>query len=99
MSVRQNWEWTAMIFEMLARAVHGETSPKQLMGPLGIAEVSGRSAADGLGGAVRADGDAQPEPRLLNLLPIPMLDGGHIFIMPSRAWRVATSACASRSGC
>ena len=36
---------------------------------------------------------------ILNLLPIPMLDGGHIFIMRSRASRAATSACASRNAC
>ena len=81
MSVRQNWEWTAMIGEMLAGFFTAETSPRQLMGPLGIAEVAGGAAAVGWAALFGTMAMVSLNLGLLNLLPIPILDGGHITIL------------------
>jgi regulator of sigma E protease len=81
MSVRQNWEWTSMIGEMLAGFFTAETSPRQLMGPLGIAEVAGGAASIGWAALFGTMAMVSLNLGLLNLLPIPILDGGHITIL------------------
>jgi regulator of sigma E protease len=81
MSVRQNWEWTAMIGEMVQGMFTAETSPRQLMGPLGIAEVAGGAASVGWAALFGTMAMISLNLGLLNLLPIPVLDGGHIAIL------------------
>jgi regulator of sigma E protease len=81
LSLKQNWEWTAMIGEMLAGLFTAETSPKQLMGPLGIAEVAGGAASIGWAALFGTMAMVSLNLGLLNLMPIPILDGGHITIL------------------
>ena len=81
MSVRQNWQWTTMIGEMLAGFFTRETSPRQLMGPLGIAEVAGGAASISWAALFGTMAMVSLNLGLLNLLPIPILDGGHITIL------------------
>jgi len=81
MSLRQNWQWTAMIGEMLAGFFTRETSPRQLMGPLGIAEVAGGAASISWAALFGTMAMVSLNLGLLNLLPIPILDGGHITIL------------------
>ena len=47
MSVQRNWEFAGLILRTLGGLFTGETSPKQLMGPVGIAQLSGESAQEG----------------------------------------------------
>src|SRR5262249_53671821 len=58
-----------------------ETSPKQLMGPVAIAQMSGESAQLGWVALLSLMASLSLNLGILNLLPIPVLDGGHIFIM------------------
>ena len=58
-----------------------ETSPKQLMGPVAIAQLSGESAQLGWIPLLSLMAMISLNLGLLNLLPIPILDGGHILIM------------------
>ena len=81
MSGRQNWEWTTMIGEMLVGFFTADTSPRQLMGPLGIAEVAGGAASVGWAALFGTMAMVSLNLGLLNLLPIPILDGGHIAIL------------------
>jgi regulator of sigma E protease len=81
MSVRQNWESSGQIFRTLAGLFTGETSPKQLMGPVGIAQLSGESAETGFIPLLGMMAMLSLNLGLLNLLPIPVLDGGHILIL------------------
>jgi regulator of sigma E protease len=81
MSARQNWEWTSMIGELLAGLFTAETSPKQLMGPLGIAEVAGGAASVSWAALFGTMAMVSLNLGLLNLMPIPILDGGHITIL------------------
>ena len=58
-----------------------ETSPKQLAGPLGIATMAGQAAEVGWIQLFTLMSMISVNLGILNLLPIPVLDGGHIFIM------------------
>jgi regulator of sigma E protease len=81
MSVQRNLEWSTLIFQTFAGLFKGETSTKQLMGPVGIAELSGTAAQVGFVALFNLMAMISLNLGILNLLPIPMLDGGHIFIM------------------
>ena len=81
MSVQRNIEMSGLILSTLKDLFTGEASPKQLMGPVGIAQLSGESAQAGWIALLTLMASISLNLGLLNLLPIPVLDGGHIFIM------------------
>ena len=81
MSLEQNYEWSGLIFQTLWGLVTTETSPKQLVGPVGIAQLSGGAAELGWVALFGLMSMISLNLGILNLLPIPVLDGGHIFIM------------------
>ncbi|MBM3808163.1 MAG: RIP metalloprotease RseP [Acidimicrobiia bacterium] len=81
MSVERNIEMSGLILGTLKDLVTGEASPKQLMGPVGIAQLSGESAQAGWIALLGLMASISLNLGLLNLMPIPVLDGGHIFIM------------------
>ena len=81
LSARRNVENAALIFQTVWGLITRETSPKQLMGPVAIAQLSGESAQLGLIPLLSLMALISLNLGLLNLLPIPILDGGHIFIM------------------
>jgi regulator of sigma E protease len=72
---------SGLILRTLWGLLTGETSPRQLMGPVGIAQLSGESAQEGWVSLLNLMASISLNLGLLNLLPIPVLDGGHIFIM------------------
>src|SRR5262245_47324057 len=81
LSVTKNIEFSRQIFQTLWGLVTRETSPKQLMGPVAIAQLSGESAQLGWIALFTLMATISLNLGLLNLMPIPVLDGGHIFIM------------------
>lgn len=81
MSVVQNYEWSGLIFQTLWGLLTAETSPRQLVGPVGIAQLSGSAAEVGWVQLFGLMAMISLNLGILNLLPIPVLDGGHIFIM------------------
>jgi regulator of sigma E protease len=81
MSVQRNFEMAGMILNTLKDLVTGQASPKQLMGPIGIAQVSGEAARTDWISLFGLMASISLNLGLLNLMPIPVLDGGHIFIM------------------
>jgi regulator of sigma E protease len=81
LSVEKNIEFSGLIFRTLGGLFVGETSPRQLMGPVAIAQLSGESAAAGWIALFSLMASISLNLGLLNLLPIPVLDGGHILIM------------------
>jgi regulator of sigma E protease len=81
MSAKQNWEWTTMIVETLGGLFVGDTPVKQLMGPVGIAEMSGNAASEGWIQLFSLLAMISLNLGLLNLMPVPVLDGGHIAIL------------------
>jgi regulator of sigma E protease len=81
MSVKRNYESAGLIFMTIGQLITRETSTRQLMGPLAIAQLSGESAEQGWVALFALMASISLNLGLLNLLPIPVLDGGHIFIM------------------
>ena len=81
MSIERNIEFSGLIFRTLGGLFVGETSPRQLMGPVAIAQLSGESAEAGWFALFSLMASISLNLGLLNLLPIPVLDGGHILIM------------------
>jgi regulator of sigma E protease len=81
LSVRKNVEYAGLIFQTVWGLITRQTSPRQLMGPVAIAQLSGESAQLGWIALFGLMASISLNLGLLNLLPIPILDGGHIFIM------------------
>jgi regulator of sigma E protease len=80
-SFEKNIEYARLIFQTLWGLLTGETSPKQLMGPVAIAQLSGEAASLSWIALFSLMASISLNLGLLNLMPIPVLDGGHIFIM------------------
>ncbi|MCX6545610.1 MAG: RIP metalloprotease RseP [Acidobacteria bacterium] len=81
MSIDRNIQFSGLIARTLGGLFTRETSPSQLMGPVAIAQLSGDYAALGWLALFSFMASLSLNLGLLNLLPIPILDGGHIFIM------------------
>jgi regulator of sigma E protease len=81
LSVERNVESAGLIFRTVWGLLTRDTSPKQLMGPVAIAQLSGESAQLGWIPLLSLMAAISLNLGLLNLLPIPILDGGHITIM------------------
>ncbi|HEV3141983.1 MAG TPA: RIP metalloprotease RseP [Vicinamibacterales bacterium] len=80
-SIDENLENATMIGQTLVGLLKRETSPRQLMGPVGIAQMAGETASISLVALFSFMAMISLNLGLVNLLPIPVLDGGHIFIM------------------
>jgi regulator of sigma E protease len=81
LSAVQNWESTKLIGRTLRGLFTAETPVRQLMGPVAIAEMSGTAASIGLVALFNLMAIISLNLGLLNLMPIPVLDGGHILIL------------------
>ncbi len=81
LSLQKNYQFAGLIYQTLVGLLTRETSPKQLMGPVAIAQLSGEYAQLGWRMYLMLMASISLNLGLLNLLPIPVLDGGHIFIM------------------
>ncbi|MGE0363523.1 MAG: RIP metalloprotease RseP [Vicinamibacterales bacterium] len=85
LSVKRNIATAGLIFTTLGELFTGDASPRQLMGPVGIAQLSGASAREGWVELFALMASISLNLGLLNLLPIPVLDGGHMAIMGMEA--------------
>jgi regulator of sigma E protease len=81
MSVGQNWESSKLIGTTLAGLFTRETPVNQLMGPVAIAQISGETAQLGWVALFALMSMISLNLGVLNLMPIPVLDGGHITIL------------------
>ncbi len=73
------WEVSALSVKLLGRMLSGEMSLKSLSGPVAIADYAGKSAALGLTYYLGFLAFISVSLGVLNLLPIPVLDGGHLM--------------------
>jgi regulator of sigma E protease len=69
------------------RMIFGEVSPDGLAGPLGIAQISGQAASVSLAALFHLAAVLSVSIGLINLFPIPMLDGGHLVFYAVEAVR------------
>ena len=78
-AVTRTWDMSALTLTMFGKMVIGEASLKNLSGPLTIADYAGQSARLGLAYYLGFLAVVSVSLGVLNLLPLPMLDGGHLM--------------------
>lgn len=86
-AVRETWLVVANTFTYLGRIINGKESGDQLSGPLGIAKISGDVAKSSWLGLVSLMATLSVAIGLINLFPVPMLDGGHLVFYAYEAVR------------
>ncbi|MDH0300693.1 MULTISPECIES: sigma E protease regulator RseP [unclassified Pseudomonas] len=75
----RTWNMSVLTLESLKKMLFGELSVKNLSGPITIAKVAGASAQSGVGDFLNFLAYLSISLGVLNLLPIPVLDGGHLL--------------------
>jgi regulator of sigma E protease len=75
----RTWEVSVLTLRMLGRMLIGEASLKNLSGPITIADYAGQSVQQGLAYYLGFLALVSVSLGVLNLLPLPMLDGGHLM--------------------
>ncbi len=78
-ALRKTWEISVLSLKMLGKMVLGEVSLKNLSGPITIADYAGQSAQMGVVAYLGFLALISISLGVLNLLPIPLLDGGHLL--------------------
>ncbi len=86
-AVTKTWDMSWFMLKMLGRMVTGEASVRNLGGPISIAQSAGRSASYGPVYFLKFLAMISISLGVLNLLPIPVLDGGHLFFFLIEAVR------------
>ena len=85
--VVETYTWCARIFDFLGKIFAGTQSSSDLAGPLGIADMSGSVAQNGFANLVLFMAILSVNLGLINLFPVPMLDGGHLVFYVIEAVR------------
>lgn len=78
-ALSRTWSMSWMTLQVLGKLVIGEASVKNLSGPITIAQYAGVSASIGIEAFLSFLALISISLGVLNLLPIPVLDGGHLF--------------------
>nr|WP_180203257.1 sigma E protease regulator RseP [Pseudomonas sp. SbOxS1]NYU02925.1 sigma E protease regulator RseP [Pseudomonas sp. SbOxS1] len=76
---RRTWTMSLLTLDSLKKMLFGELSVKNLSGPITIAKVAGASAQSGVADFLNFLAYLSISLGVLNLLPIPVLDGGHLL--------------------
>ena len=84
---RQTWFWISATFQFLGQLFSGDQSPRNLGGPILIGQVSGQVARAGFEAFAGWMAVLSINLAVLNLLPIPVLDGGHLVFLLVEAVR------------
>jgi len=78
-AVNQTWTMSAMTLKILGKMLTREVSTKNISGPITIADYAGQAASIGLSEFIVFLAAISISLGVLNLLPIPVLDGGHLM--------------------
>ena len=78
-SFAQTWEMTRTTFSMLKRLISGEASVKNVSGTITVAQVANQEAGTSVGSFLGFLAFFSLSLCIMNLLPIPVLDGGHLL--------------------
>ena len=78
-ALKKTFEITTLTYRTLWKMVLGQASVENLSGPISIARYAGQSAAIGLAAFLGFLGIVSVSLGVLNLLPVPVLDGGHLM--------------------
>lgn len=77
--VKRTWQMSSMTLVSIKKMLFGELSAKNLSGPISIAKVAGASAESGVRSFLNFMAYLSISLGVLNLLPVPVLDGGHLL--------------------
>lgn len=77
-ALARTWDFSVLTLKMMGKIFTGEISVKNLSGPVSIAQYAGYSASAGLARFLDFLAIVSISLGILNLLPIPILDGGHL---------------------
>ncbi|MCL4133271.1 UNVERIFIED_CONTAM: hypothetical protein GTU68_045455 [Idotea baltica] len=77
-ALQRTWDMTTLTLRMLGKLVTGQASLDNISGPISIAQYAGQSASIGIDHYINFIAMISISLAVLNLLPIPMLDGGHL---------------------
>jgi regulator of sigma E protease len=80
-ALRDNYQNFLQTFDVLGKIVSRRMSARSLAGPIGIAQISGEAYRRGLADLLMIVSFISLQLGILNLLPIPILDGGQIFLL------------------
>ncbi len=86
-AVDKTWEMVRQVQDVLLRIIGGRNSVKNLGGPISIVALVTHQAAEGLYSVLMTAAFISVNLGLLNLFPIPVLDGGHLFFLTIEAVR------------
>jgi regulator of sigma E protease len=78
-ALKKTWEMSVLTLRVLGKMMVGEASVKNLSGPISIAKYAGQSAGIGLVAFLSFMAIVSVSLGVLNLLPVPLLDGGHLM--------------------
>jgi regulator of sigma E protease len=78
-ALKKTWEMSVLTLRVLGKMIVGEASVKNLSGPISIAQFAGQSAGIGLVAFLSFMAIVSVSLGVLNLLPVPLLDGGHLM--------------------
>ncbi len=84
---KQTWFVIRTTLRYMGKMIMGRESPDQLRGPVGIMQIAGGAAASGLLPFLSFIGLISVSIGLINLFPVPMLDGGHLVYYSIEALR------------
>jgi regulator of sigma E protease len=76
---KRTWEVSTLTLKMLGRMLVGQSSLRNITGPITIAEYAGQSLQQGASYYLAFLALVSVSLGVLNLLPLPMLDGGHLM--------------------
>ena len=86
-ALKRTWNMSILTVRMLGKLVVGQASLDNISGPISIAQYAGQSASIGLDHYINFIALISISLAVLNLLPIPMLDGGHLVYFAAEAVR------------
>lgn len=86
-AIGRTWDMSALTLRMLGKLFVGQASLDNISGPISIAQYAGQSASIGLDHYINFIALISISLAVLNLLPVPILDGGHLVFFAAEAIR------------
>ncbi len=86
-AVARTWDFSVLTLKVMWRMLTGEASLKNLGGPITVADAAGQAVSAGLVQFLKLLAIISVSLGILNLLPVPVLDGGHLMYFALEALR------------
>lgn len=86
-ALERTWDMSVLTLRMMGKLLLGQASLDNISGPISIAQYAGQSASIGIDHYINFIALISISLAVLNLLPVPMLDGGHLLYFAAEAIR------------